>query len=96
MLDVRADDWGSSFGSEGDLSPLPVLEGVHFLLHDVRRFADRASEKAGCFECGSSDFSVAEGLKDPNRGPLYVLPLGCLLGKNVACTFNYLESHRQV
>src|SRR5690606_37027078 len=48
------------FRAQGKTLAVPIIEGVHLLLDDVRYLADGAAEQFGVFEERQADLEIAE------------------------------------
>ncbi len=67
LLHQRADDARRVLGPQREGAALAVGEGVHLLVHDVGRVADRAGEQLRALEDGRANLGVAEGSEHAAR-----------------------------
>ena len=95
VLDERAHRAGGAFGLEGDGAVAFVCEGVHFLLHNVRRIAHAAKEKLGVLEHGRADFAIARAFGNALFNGLDGLEAVRVLRKQVLGPFGGLCQHSQ-
>src|SRR5262249_29189139 len=91
MLEVGADQRGRSLGSERERAPLPVLEGIELLLHDVGGFADASDEEIGHLEERRPHLAIAVAAQDVARPRLEPLPAFALAREDVARAARNLE-----
>src|SRR5437773_11954240 len=67
MFDERAYDAGGTFGTQGQFTAAPVLEGVHFFFHDIGGFAEGTLEKIQRFKGRGAYFMKSKLFKDNER-----------------------------
>ena len=76
---IGARDAGGEFGAQRQRIAAAILERVHFLRHDIGRFAERAREHGGRLEHGQFDALEAiepadavEGVDDAGKAALFI------------------------
>src|SRR5262249_27671946 len=87
-LDVSAHHTGRALGTQCDLRPISVIEGVHFLLDDVRRLADGTAEELGFLGDRDADLGEIISSEDLPRRGFDPLPDPYLLGQDVRKSFD--------
>ena len=73
-----ANDARRPFGTQGQAAVAAVLEGVHFLLDDVRGFAEVVHEDIGAFQDGGAQFGIAVAVENVTCGSFQDGPVECL------------------
>jgi hypothetical protein len=74
IRDARPHHAGSRLGAQCQAHLVPILEGVHLLLDDVRHFANRAAEQLGMLQDRQSYFPITVGFDDITDNGLQVTP----------------------
>ena len=92
-LQEAAHRTGGALGLEGDGAVALVLEGVHFLLHNVGGVAHAAQEQLGVLEHGGADFAVAGFSGGQPHLPLHILPAVGIRRQHVAGATGCLGQH---
>ena len=87
---------GGSLGLKGNGAVALVLEGVHFLLHDVGGVAHAAQEQLGVLEHGGAHLAEARLGRSLTHHGLHILPAVAVLGQHVPCAAGSLSQHNQI
>src|SRR5690606_9453578 len=95
VLDERAHEARGELGSERQVAPAAVLEGVHLLLdYEVGGFTHRLLENLGEFEDRWGDSAGTCSAQHLLCGAGDGAPGGLVAREDVLCAFHGLELHR--
>jgi len=93
VLHQGANSAGGAFGLQGNGAVALVLEGVHFLLHDVGGVAHAAQEQFRVLEHGGADLTVAGLGGNLTFQGFYILEAVAVLGQHILCAAGSLSQH---
>src|SRR5688572_12342603 len=79
VLDEGANCPRCTFRAQGQRGPIPIREGVHLLLNDIRGRADASGKERGKFENRDTDFLISVTGRPSPRRILDDMPPRCLL-----------------
>ena len=83
VLQISPANGGSTFGFQRDAVASAVVEGIHFLFHDIGALADAAREKTGVFKRRGFDALVAVKLTDISRFLFDITPVSLFFRQDI-------------
>ena len=90
VFDKTARNACRAFGAQSHTSAALVVKSVHFLRHDVRRFANAPQKEFGVLEHRRANLFESETSRNFSCDVLDVVPLVCLLRKHIFSSLGYV------